>query len=125
LPPAPILKVVLHHVSIEIEPGQVEACAACWELLGFERVPAPEALGPYFTWLEREGTQIHLIHTESPTVPQLGHAAVAVEDFEATFAALERAGHEPERHRELWGEPRAFVTMPGGHRVELMAAPPS
>jgi Glyoxalase/Bleomycin resistance protein/Dioxygenase superfamily len=115
---------VLHHVSIEVEPEQVEACAACWELLGFERVEAPEALGPYFTWLEREGTQIHLIHTESPTVPQLGHAAVVVGDFEAIFAALERAGHEPERHRELWGEPRAFVTMPGGHRVEFMAAPP-
>ena len=32
--------------------------------------------------------------------------------------------HVEERHRELWGQPRAFVTMPGGHRVELMAAPP-
>lgn len=92
--------------------------------LGFERVAAPEALGPYFTWLEREGTQIHLIHTESPSVPQLGHVAVVVGDFEATFAALERAGHEPERHRELWGEPRAFVTMPGGQRVEFMSSPP-
>jgi hypothetical protein len=115
---------VLHHVSIEVEPAQVEACAACWELLGFVHVPAPEALGPNFTWLEREGTQIHLIHTEGATVPALGHAAVVVADFEATFAALERAGHAPERHRELWDEPRAFVVMPGGHRVEFMAAPP-
>lgn len=115
---------MLHHVSIEVEPAQVEACAACWELLGFERVPAAEALGPSFTWLEREGTQIHLIHTEGATVPALGHAAVVVDDFEATFAALESAGHEPERHRELWGSPRAFVTMPGGHRVEMMAFPP-
>jgi hypothetical protein len=116
---------MLHHVSIEVHPDQVEACASCWELLGFARVEAPEALGPYFTWLERAGTQIHLIHTEEPTVPVLGHPAVAVADFEATFVALERAGHEPERHRELWGEPRAFVTMPGGHRVEFMAAPPA
>lgn len=115
---------MLHHVSIEVHPDAVEDCVACWERLGFERVPAPEALGPYFTWLEREGTQVHLIHSESPTVPQLGHAAVVVADFEAAFAALERAGHEPERHRELWGEPRAFVTMPGDHRVEFMAAPP-
>jgi Glyoxalase/Bleomycin resistance protein/Dioxygenase superfamily len=115
---------MLHHVSIEVDPSQVEACAACWELLGFDRVPAPEALGPNFTWLEREGTQIHLIHSEGATVPALGHAAVVVDDFEATFAALQRAGHAPERHRELWGEPRAFVAMPGGHRVEFMAAPP-
>ncbi len=115
---------MLHHVSIEVDPAQVEDCVACLELLGFTQVPAPEALGPYFTWVERQGTQIHLIHTEVATVPQLGHAAVVVADFEATFAALERAGHEPERHRELWGEPRAFVTIPGGHRVEFMAAPP-
>jgi hypothetical protein len=115
---------VLHHVSIEVDPAEVEACVACWDLLGFAKVEAPEELGDYVTWLERAGTQIHLIHTEAATVPQLGHPAVVVEDFEATFAALEAAGHSPERHRELWGEPRAFVTMPGGHRVEFMAAPP-
>lgn len=115
---------MLHHVSIEVHPDEVEACAACWQLLGFELVPVPEALGPYFTWLERAGTQIHLIHSEQPVVPALGHPAVVVADFEATFAALDEAGHAPERHRELWGEPRAFVTVPGGHRVEFMAAPP-
>jgi len=115
---------VLHHVSIEVDPAQVEACVACWEILGFQQVEAPEKLGGYVTWLERGGTQIHLIHSEAATVPILGHAAVVVGDFEETFAALEAAGHEPERHRELWGEPRAFVTMPGGNRVELMAAPP-
>lgn len=115
---------MLHHVSIEVDPDDVEDCVACWRLLGFERIEAAEALGGHVTWLEREGTQIHLIHSEAATVPALGHAAVIVADFEATFAALERAGHAPERHRELWGEPRAFVTMPGGHKVELMAAPP-
>lgn len=116
---------MLHHVSVEIHPDHLADCVACWRLLGFERVEAAEALGGYVTWLERAGTQIHLIHSEQPTIPQLGHAAVAVEDFDAAFAALEDAGHGPERHRELWGEPRAFVTMPGGHRVELMAAPPT
>jgi hypothetical protein len=114
---------MLHHVSLEVDPAQAESCTACWELLGFTRDPV---LGrdTNFTCLEREGTQIHLIHTEGATVPVLGHPAVAVKDFEATFAALKRAGHAPERHRELWGQPRAFVTMPGGHRVEFMAAPP-
>lgn len=115
---------MLHHVSVEVHPHDVEACVECWRLLGFEPVEPAEALGGYVTWLEREGTQIHLIHSEQPVIPQLGHAAVAVADFEAAFAALEHAGHAPERHRELWGQPRAFVTMPGGHRVELMAAPP-
>ncbi len=116
---------MLHHVSIEVHPDEAEACADGWELLGFKRIETPEELGGYVTWLERRGTQIHLIHSEQPTIPQLGHPAVAVEDFEATFAALADAGLEPERHRELWGEPRAFVVLPGGHRVELMAAPPA
>lgn len=116
---------MLHHVSLEIAPEHVEACVACWQLLGFERVDSPEELADeYFTWLERSGTQIHLIHTESPTIPALGHPAVVVGDFDTTFAALEAAGHSPERHRELWGAPRAFVATPGGHRVELMASPP-
>jgi catechol 2,3-dioxygenase-like lactoylglutathione lyase family enzyme len=115
---------VLHHVSLEVDPAQVEACVACWKLLGFEPIETPEELGGYVTWLERAGTQIHLIHAESAAIPPLGHTAVAVEDFDSTFAALEGAGHEPERHRELWGEPRAFVKMPGGHLVEFMAAPP-
>ena len=42
-------------------------------------------------------------------------------------AALERiaaAGHEVAEARELWGARRAFAISPGGHRVELMAAPP-
>jgi Glyoxalase/Bleomycin resistance protein/Dioxygenase superfamily len=116
---------VLHHVSIEVDPKEVDRAVEFWQLLGFKRVEAPGELGEYVTWLEHAGTQVHLIHSEAATVPPLGHAAVVVEDFEATFAALEAAGHEPERHQELWGEPRAFATMPGGHRVELMAAPPS
>lgn len=115
---------MLHHVSIEVEPDQVAACSECLQLLGFEPVAVPAALGENFTWLERKATQVHLIHTEHATVPVLGHPAVVVDDFEGTFAALEAAGHGPERHRELWGEPRAFVTLPGGHRVEFMAAPP-
>lgn len=115
---------MLHHVSVEVHPDDVEDCVACWRLLGFEPVEAAEALDGYVTWLERAGTQIHLIHSEQPVIPRLGHAAVAVADFDAIFAALEDAGHAPERHRELWGEPRAFVTMPGGHRVEFMAVPP-
>ena len=115
---------MLQHVSLEVPQDQAARTIEFWTLLGFEQTEAPEPIAPYVTWLAREGTQIHLIHTESPTVPPLGHAAVVVADFEATFAALERAGREPERHRELWGAPRAFVTMPGGHRVELMAFPP-
>ena len=73
-------RAVLQHVSIEIDPALVDDMVEFWRLLGFEPVDSPEALGGYVTWLERQGTQIHLIHTEAATVPVLGHAAVVVDD---------------------------------------------
>ena len=114
---------MLHHVSIEVEPRVVGRAREFWGLLGFEEVEPPASLSET-TWFEREGTQIHLIHVAEPTVPEAGHPAVVVEGFEATFARLEEAGFEVERRREHWGAPRAKATAPGGHVVELMAAPP-
>jgi catechol 2,3-dioxygenase-like lactoylglutathione lyase family enzyme len=115
---------VLQHVSIEVAPDQVERAVEFWSLLGFEPVSSPEALGGYVTWLERAGTQIHLIHTDGATAPVLGHAAVVVDDFPATLERVAAAGHQVEESRQLWGARRAFAIAPGGHRVELMEAPP-
>jgi catechol 2,3-dioxygenase-like lactoylglutathione lyase family enzyme len=114
---------VLHHVGIEVAPADVEAAVGFFELIGFVRVEPPATLGE-FTWLEREGTQVHLMPEAEPTVPSPGHLAVVVEDFEATVARLRGAGLEVEPKREHWGQPRALAIAPGGHRVELMAAPP-
>jgi hypothetical protein len=115
---------VLQHVAIEVASEQLEACARFWELLGFRRVAQPEALGDNFVWVERAGTQIHLIGTDEATVPALGHPAVVVEGFERTLERLGAAGHEAQETRELWGARRGFAIAPGGHRVELMASPP-
>jgi hypothetical protein len=114
---------MLHHVGIEVAPGDVLRSIELWEALGFVQVEAPAALREY-TWLEREGTQVHLMPTESPAVPQRGHTAVVVSDFERAVAGLSERGFEVERRREHWGAPRALVIAPGGNRVELMAAPP-
>ena len=115
---------MLQHVSLEIAPEDVGDAVAFWRLLGFETLDSPEALGGYVTWLEREGTQIHLIHTDAATAPVLGHAAVVVDDFEAAIARVNEAGHEVAETRQLWGARRAFAVGPGGHRVELMEFPP-
>jgi glyoxalase/bleomycin resistance protein/dioxygenase superfamily protein len=115
---------VLHHVGIEVAPDDVEAAVGFFELIGFARVEPPETLSE-FTWLERAGTQVHLMPEVEPTVPSPGHLAVVVEDFEGTVARLRAASFEVEPKREHWGEPRALAIAPGGHRVELMAAPPS
>jgi catechol 2,3-dioxygenase-like lactoylglutathione lyase family enzyme len=114
---------MLHHVGIEVAPAEIERTAELFQLIGFELVDPPESLRE-FTWLERGGTQIHLMPTESPTVPRRGHTAIVVEDFAATVAALEERGFEVERRREHWGAPRALTVTPDGHRVELMAAAP-
>jgi catechol 2,3-dioxygenase-like lactoylglutathione lyase family enzyme len=114
---------MLHHAGIEVAPGDIERTTELWQLLGFELVEPPESLGE-FTWLERDGTQVHLMPTESPAVPPRGHTAVLVADFERTLAALRTHGFAVERRREHWGAPRALAIAPGGHRVELMAAAP-
>lgn len=115
---------MLHHVGIEVAPGDVEGAVAFFELLGFERVEPPETLGEY-TWVERNGTQVHLMPREEPVVPAVGHVAVVTPDFEQTLERLQEAGYEAKRRREHWGSPRAWAIAPGGHRIELMAAPPS
>ena len=114
---------MLHHVGIEVTPAELERTVELFLLLGFELVEPPETLRE-FTWLEREGTQIHLMPTESPTIPPRGHAAVVVADFERTFISLHEHGFVVERRSEHWGAPRAFAFAPDGHRIELMAAPP-
>jgi catechol 2,3-dioxygenase-like lactoylglutathione lyase family enzyme len=115
---------MLHHVGIEVRPADVERSVEFWRLLGFAEVEPPASLAE-FTWLERDETQIHLMPTESPAVPSRGHTAVVATDFDPAVERLRESGFEVEPRREHWGEPRALATAPGGHRVELMAAPPA
>jgi hypothetical protein len=114
---------VLQHVSVEVRPDQVEACLEFWRLIGFEQVTPPPSLSR-FTWVERDGTQIHLMPFEDPVTTRRGHAAVVVEDYEAVLAALRERGFEPEPGSNAWGAPRSFVRDPAGNHVELMSAPP-
>ena len=115
---------MLQHVALETREDDVEAAIAFWALLGFEQVAVPEGQAGRTHWVQRGDTQIHLLHADDPVVPPQGHAAVVAEDFDATVAALEAAGHAVEQRRQHWGVPRAFARSPGGHMVELMAAPP-
>ena len=113
---------MLHHVGIEVRPDEIERSVELWEALGFEQVEPPATLREY-TWLEREGTQVHLMPTDEPTVPSRGHTAVVVADFDRTVADLRERGFEIERRREHWAAPCPRHRT-GGHRVELMAKPP-
>jgi catechol 2,3-dioxygenase-like lactoylglutathione lyase family enzyme len=115
---------VIHHVALEVSPGTVPEEVAFWTAAGFAEVPVPEALGDGYTWLESGGTQIHLMHTAGPVVPERGHVAVVAPDFDDAVERLRAIGVAVRPGRELWGRKRAKATSPQGHTVELMAAPP-
>jgi catechol 2,3-dioxygenase-like lactoylglutathione lyase family enzyme len=116
---------MLQHVTIELTADQVDACVAFYALLGFEHVEPPESLAGRATWVERGGTQVHLMPVDDPVVPPRGHHAVLVSDYEGAMAALQDAGFEPEPRKRHWGSQRSFVRNPAGHRVELMAGSPA
>ena len=115
---------MIGHVAIEVRERDAEACVAFWALLGFERVQPPETLAARAAWVQAGPTQVHLLFADEPVVPEAGHVAVVVEDYDATLAALRDAGFEPDPRTPHWGSPRAFVRCPAGHRVELMAFAP-
>lgn len=114
----------LHHVSLELRPEDADADVRFWALLGFAEVPAPAGLQGEVRWVQRDGKQIHLVHVDVPAIPRRGHAAIHAPDYEGTLETLRAAGYDPRPGPEYWGEPRAFVHSPAGHRVEVMSAPP-
>jgi catechol 2,3-dioxygenase-like lactoylglutathione lyase family enzyme len=114
---------MLQHVSVEVHPDQLAACVAFWERLGFERIDPPPLL-QRFTWVQREGTQIHMIPTEEPNLTVMGHAAVVVDDYDATLDGLREAGFELREGENAWDAQRYFVRDPAGNLVELMERPP-
>ena len=114
----------LQHAAIETKPSDADALVAFFALLGFEEVAPPESLRGRTRWVQRDGTQVHLLLTDDPVVPPSGHVAVVAPDYDATVAALRAAGHEVADRAQHSGAPRAFAIAPGGHRVEVMAAPP-
>jgi catechol 2,3-dioxygenase-like lactoylglutathione lyase family enzyme len=115
---------MLQHATLEVRADQVEACVAFWGLLGFEPMTPPPTLRDRFTWVQRNGTQIHLAPVEEPVAAREGHVAVAVTDYEGALAALRGAGFEPRPGSNAWDAPRSFVRDPVGHLVEVMSAPP-
>jgi catechol 2,3-dioxygenase-like lactoylglutathione lyase family enzyme len=116
---------MLQHVSLEVPPERVPDCLAFWELLGFAPLDPPPKLRSRFTWVEREGTQIHLIPAEDPSGPaREGHVAVVAEDYERALGALRGAGFEPFEGENAWDAPRSFVRDPAGHLVEVMSRAP-
>ncbi len=79
-----MVRQVIQHAALETLRSDGEAAAAFWRLLGFEDVEPPDSLRDRAAWLQREGTQIHLLWTDEPVAPPEGHVAVVVDDYDAT-----------------------------------------
>jgi hypothetical protein len=116
---------VLHHVTLEIGSGDADRFAELLGAIGFAPVPAPDTLGEGLLWFERAGTQVHLALVETPIAPPFGHAAFVVAPLEPALERLAELGFESEERRRHWGARRVMVKAPGGHRIELMEAPPA
>lgn len=116
---------MIQHVALETRPADAGACVEFFALLGFAEAEPPPSLRERARWVERGGTQVHLLYNDAPVVPPRGHVAVVADDYDATVAALRDAGHEVDPRREHWSSPRAYVHDPAGHLVELMAFPPN
>src|SRR3954454_25404140 len=115
---------MLQHVTLEVTPAQVRECVAFWALIGFTEMVPPPALRDRFTWVEREGTQIHLVPLEDPVAMNQGHVAVVAPDYEAVLRALAEGGFELREGSNAWDAPRTFVRDPAGNLIEVMSAPP-
>jgi catechol 2,3-dioxygenase-like lactoylglutathione lyase family enzyme len=117
--------VTVQHVALEVLPADAAALVAFFELLGFAEVEPPPALADHTRWVQRSGTQVHLLLTDDPVAPPSGHVAVVAPDYDAALERLRAAGHQVDPRAEHWGAPRAFAHAPGGHRVEVMSRPPA
>ena len=115
---------MLQHVTLEVRPELVRECVAFWALLGFAEMVPPPTLRDRFTWVEREGTQIHLNPLEDPIAAREGHVAVVAPDYEAVLRALTERGFTLREGSNAWNAPRSFVRDPAGHLIEIMSAPP-
>jgi catechol 2,3-dioxygenase-like lactoylglutathione lyase family enzyme len=115
---------VIQHVSLESRRTDEAALVRFFRALGFHEVAPPPSLGERATWLQAGATQVHLLWADEPVVPSRGHIAVVADDYDATVATLGEAGFEVDPRRQHWGVPRAYVRSPGGHLVEVVAAPP-
>src|SRR5690348_9506470 len=115
---------MLQHVTLEVAPETVRDCVAFWALLGFDEMDPPPLLRGRFTWVQREGTQIHFVPVEAPTQPaRQGHVAIVAPDYEAVLQAMAERGVAMREGTNAWDAPRTFVRDPAGHQVEIMSAP--
>ena len=116
----------IQHVALETRREDGRAAEAFWALLGFERGrAAARASRGRAGWLERAGTQVHLLFATATRRPPHPRATSPSSSTTTTrrCSACARPATRSRPRASTGARPRAFARAPGGHRVELMAAP--
>ena len=115
----------LQHVSLEIRARRRAGRAA---VLGAARLRARSSrrgtLAEIAAWVQRDGTQIHLLFADEPVVPPSGHAAVVGGGLRRDHRRAARRGLRPAGAHAPLGRRARVRPQPGGSPVELMAEPP-
>lgn len=110
----------LHHVNLTIPVGgEDDEAAFLVDILGYQRVPAPEDI-PMARWFEfPDGTQIHLSEDPEHHPSSRGHVAIELgPDLTVVAERLDAAGYEVFR----FDGPNVrvlFCEDPAGNRWEL------
>lgn len=122
---------MVHHVTREIAPAELDRSTAFYAALGFHPVPVPTGIAGRAVWLESAGTQVHLVPSAATEPGDRrsphdagGHVGFVVESYEATVRRLLGEGYAIEPRREHWGSPRSYVRDPAGNLVDLIAWAP-
>jgi glyoxylase I family protein len=117
----------IDHVSFPVR-DLARSLAFYRDVLGLQPVPRPD-LGFPGAWLQAGGAQVHLLEvpadfeggTPPPHLnPLAGHAAFAIDDYDATLDVLQRHGLEVLALGQTAGQ--MWVRDPDGHIIELIAA---
>lgn len=108
----------IHHVSIMVTDLE-EADNFYGGLLGLSKIHRPD-VASIGLWYEVEGTEFHVIRTDTLSGESGRHTAFEVDDLEATLEKIEKRG------LPIWGDTpvdgwvRKHCRDPFGNGVELM-----
>ncbi len=112
----------LHHVSIPVQPDQLEAGRAFYaRALGLEEIPAPVEFAPgWVIWFRLGAQELHLFEEENAnTPPSERHLALEVDDLDAARQRFDELGVVVEEADPIHNRPRLYVRDPFGNKLEI------
>ncbi|MGH9175862.1 MAG: VOC family protein [Vicinamibacterales bacterium] len=112
----------LHHVSIPVRPGQLEAGREFYgQALGLEEIPAPaEFEEGRVVWFRLGDRELHLFKEEHANIPASErHLALAVDDLATVRERLVEHGVAIEETDPIHNRPRFFCRDPFGNKLEM------